>query len=312
MLLLQRGIRRGVVTLLRERGWWTSLWALTGVVILAQLFLVVWLGVAGVETLLRTQTDLRLQVQDAATDRQTQEFIAAAQALPIVTDVAFITREQALERERTLNPDLLRFLEQFNIQNPFPDTVAVTLRDLSDYEAFSAFVQQPEWRSVVDHAFLSQATDQELQLRQMLRLTDAGRTVAGIFLSLTGGILLFIVVELVRRRAFLRREEVFVERMSGAQEASVVLPFATEAGLLLAIALGLGLVFLVFFLFALPLLVPALADGGAFALLRTHVSALLFRYGPGLIAMQFVLIPLVGFAGAFLGTRGGRMTLAGV
>ena len=310
ILLLKRGVRRGYTTLKRERGWATSLWALLGVVVLMQVFLVMWLGVQGVDSLLRTQTDLRLQVKEAATDHDVQQLLISIKALPGISTVEYITREQAYERERAANPDLIRFLEQFKIQNPFPDTVSVTLKNLSYYNQFLTFLKQPDWRTVVDPAFLSQATDQEQGLRQMLRLTDAGQSVATLFLFLTGGILLFVVVELVRRRAFLRREEVFVERMSGAQEASVVLPFATEATILLVTALLLSLACVLLFLLAFPLLIPALGDSGTFGELKAEVGSMMVSTGPTLFLIELVLAPLAGFAGAYLGTRGGRGSLA--
>ena len=144
----------------------------------------------------------------------------------------------------------------------------------------------------------------------MLHFTDAGRSLAGLVLLLTGGILLFIVIELVRRRAFLRKEEVFVERMSGAQEASVILPFATEASVLLFVALLLSLGCLLLFLVLLPQLVPSLTDAGIFGPLRTEISRLVLLYGPTLFVIELLATPGVGLVGAFLGTRGGRGSLA--
>ncbi len=308
-LLLKRGMRRGLATLKRERGWGTSLGALVGVALLVQLFLVLCLGVRGVDGLLRTQTDLRLQVNDGITDRTVQEFLVAARAHPDVERVQYITREQAYERERRANPDLVAFLEQFKIQNPFPDTVAVTLRSLSGYDRFAAFVKGEQWQKVIDPTFLSQTSGQENELRKMLRLTDAGQSLSLLVLFLTGCILLFIVIELVRRRAFLRKEEVFVERMSGAREASVVVPFATEATVLLITALFLSLGCLFIILLLLPTLVPALADLGTFGPLRAEIGRLITLYGPMLFLLELLLAPAVGFVGAFLGTRGGRGSL---
>lgn len=312
VLLVKRGIRRGLLTLRRERGWATSLWALLGVVLLAQVFLIVAISVQGIQTLLRTQTDLRLQVQEDATDRQVQEFLVAVRQLPYVSDVTYVPREQALQRERVANPDLVVFLEQLKIDNPFPDTISVTMRDLAAYDEFSAFIKQPQWRAVTDPAFLSQATSQEQELRSMLRLTAAGRSLTLLFLALTGGVLLFIIVELVRRRAFLRREEVFVERMSGAHEASVVLPFATEATVLLCAALLLSVAFLVLLVPGLPWIVPALGEAGVLEELRKEAGGLIATYGPGVFLIQLLLVPLVGFVGAYLGTRGQKLTLASV
>lgn len=312
VLLIKRGIRRGILTLRRERGWAMSLWALMGVVLLAQVFFVAAIGIEGIQTLLRTQTDLRLQVQDDATDRQIQEFLVAARALSYVSDIAYIPREQTFERERMTNPDLAAFLEQLKIENPFPDMIRVTTRDLAAYEGLSTFVQQAQWNTVIDPAFLSQATSQEQELQAMLRLTESGRSLTLLFLALTGGILLFIIVELVRRRAFLRREEVFVERMSGAREASVILPFAAEAALLLTAAVVLSGAALFLLLPALPLLVPSLGEGGVLEELRKEVRGLIAAYGPGLFLLQLLLAPLAGFVGAYLGTRGQKLTLTSV
>ncbi len=309
ILLCKRGLRRGFLTLGRERGWGGSLGALTGVVMLVELFLVAWMGVIGLETMLRTQADLRVQVRSGATDRQVQEFMIAARALPFISHTSLITREQALERERMANPDLVRSLEQANIQNPFPDTVSITLLNFSDADALSAFVKEQQWQSIIDPASLLQTAAERSRLQDMLDLASTGRIVAILLVSLTAAILFFVVVELVRRRAFLRKEEVFVERMSGAQEASVVLPFATEASVLMVLALVIGLACLTLFLLALPSIVPALADDGVFAALRDQTGALLMRYGPVLIVLQFLLIPVMGFGGAVLGTRGGRVGL---
>lgn len=311
-LLLKRGMRRGLLTLRRERGWGTSVGALVGVVLLLQLTFLLSAGVQGADRLLRAQTDLRLPIREGVADAAVQQFLIALRSFPDVETVEYVTREKALERQRAENPDLVVFLDQFKLDNPFPDTVGVTLRSLSSYDAFVRFVREPQWQAVVDPAFLSQSTDQERALRHMLRVTDAGRSLAGVFLGVTTVILLCTVIELVRRRASSRREEVFIERMSGAQEASLVVPFATEASVLLLCALLLGAVLAGFILYELPTLIPALAEGGTFDALREQVAHVIAVRGPLFFLVELFLIPAVGFLGAYLGTRGERMTMASV
>lgn len=296
-------MRRGVLTLLRERGYGATLLALFGVVLLMQLLLVTALGVRGVHNLLQSRLDLRLQVQETAADQSVQEFLVAVRQLPYVSQVTYITREQAYELERKRNPDLVAFLEQFKIQNPFPDTVAVSLKSLSDYDTFAQFSRQPQWRAVVDPRFLSQATDQEKEVHELLSLTDAGGALALFFLALIAGILLFVLIELVRRRALQRSEEIFVERLVGAQEFSVLVPFATEAALLLLGAAVLSALFAALLLLLLPSVIPALSPGGPFAALQAEMQRLLPFALPPLLIGELLFVPAISVLGAFLGMR---------
>lgn len=302
-ILLSRGVRRGLLTLSRERGWWATLVTLFGILLLLQLLVVAVIGVRGTHALLQSRLDLRLQIQETAADPDIQQFLVSARDLPYVSHVTYITKEQAYEQERTHSPDLVAFLEQFHIQNPFPDTVAVTLRNLKDYDTFATFAKQEQWRTVVDPRFLSQATDQEQEVHQMLRLTEAGGILIGFFLALIACVLLFILIELVRRRALIRREEIFVERLVGAHELSVLVPFATEAALLVMGAVVLSAAFVCGLLFILPLAIPALGPTGPFRELNAQLSSLLPLWLPLVFALELLAAPVLSFLGAYLGMR---------
>jgi cell division transport system permease protein len=303
-----------MLTLWRERGWWTTVGALFGVMLLGQLLFLASIGVEAMHRLLQTQLDLRLQVQEMATDQDVQEFIVALRELPYVQRVEYVTREQAYARERQRNPELVNFLEEFKIQNPFPDTIAVTLHSLKDYDAFAAFTRQPEWARVADPAFLSQATDQERDVRQLLRLTEAGAALVLGFLGIILFILLFVLMELVRRRALLRREEIVVERLVGAHQLSVLIPFATEAALLLLCAFLLSILVVLSFGAAIPFLVPFIGSE-QLAALRGEGAAVAAAWIPAALPAALLAIPLFALAGAYLGMRPqmrkGRIVLGG-
>jgi cell division protein FtsX len=302
-LILRRGTRRGVVTLLRERGWGTTLSTLLGVTLLLQLLLLIGLGIQGIDHLLRAQTDLRLEIQEGATDDGVQEFFAAVKQLPYVEDARYITKEQAYEMERRRDPELVQFLEEFKLRNPFPDTISVTLKSLNDYEQFASFSRGEQWADVVNPAFLSQVTDQESQVYELLHLTNASRSLVLFFFALVSGVLLFVLMELVRRRSLARSEEIVVERLVGAHDLAVLLPFATEAAILLALSVVLSSVLLVLFLFVLPIIVPALSVEGVFSALRAEMAPLLLAFLPLFFLLELLLVPAVSFAGAWFGMR---------
>ncbi|MBI1812454.1 hypothetical protein HY285_00650 [Candidatus Peregrinibacteria bacterium] len=296
-LLWTRGIRRGVVSLRRDPAWGTMLAVLAGILFLTQLFLLLAVSGQGVEQLLRSRTELRLGLRPGANDQQIHAFFSAVHALPSVERARYVTSEQAYENERKRDPDLVAFLEQMKIPNPFPDTIAVTLRSLSDYASFSAFIRQAQWSGVVDPTFLTTMTDQESQILSLIAVTRSVEALVGIFLGVTVVIVVFVLIALVRERSLRRREEIILERLSGAQDLSLMLPFVIESTLLLVLGLLLGTALLIIFVLLLPLLVPALAPGGPFSPLRDTITSLLSQLAPFGIPLELLILPILAFIG---------------
>jgi cell division protein FtsX len=302
-LLLRRGIRRGISSVRRDRAHGSTIVLLTGIFILMQMLLLLGIGLSVVADTLRTNMDIRLELRQGATDRSAQEFMAALKARPDVQRAAFITREQAYELERRRHPDLIAFLDRFNIQNPFHDTIAVTLGTLDAYDAFVAFIKQPAWQTVVDAQFLTQAGEQEEEVRAMLQITNASAMVNQLFIALAFLVLLSALVEFARRRVMHRSDEIFVERMSGAPELSVIVPFATEAAILLGISVVLSGIIVILFLFAIPLLLSLFSASPVYAETMQIMAHATLTRGPIFLVIELLAVPLMAFTGVFLATQ---------
>ena len=302
-MVIQRGIVRGVTTLLRERQWLTALGALLGVFILVQLLVLVLTGLEGVQSVLRNRTDLRLEIHASAGDADIQEFFSALTELPFVRETVYITKEKAYQETRMSDPELIAFLEEFHIVNPFNDTIGVTLTSLEDYDQFSSFVQKERWKAVVNPTFLSQITDQEKQVFALLAVTRAGRSLTVLILLIACVSLVFITTELIRRRALNRADEVLIERLVGASTLSIAVPFVTEAVLLLLTAVAVSALLLAGFIVALPTLVPALGSQGALGPLQSEIAPLLSSMVPMFVLGEILLIPVMAMCGAWLGIR---------
>jgi len=303
MVLWKRGIMRGITAMKRERHWLAAFGALAGVLTLLQLLVFGSLAIQSMQSAVRDRADLRLEILQDASDQQIREFTAALQQMEQVKEIQFITKEQSYERAKTRDGELVAFLEKFGMDNPFPDTVSVTLRSLSDYDAFAEYIQQEQWKKVVDPTFLTKATDQEAQAHELLSLTRAGGSLTGLFLVIAGGVLTFIVTELVRRRAQDRGEEVLIERLVGAHPLTVFLPFATEATILLWIATVVSAVALILLLTILPLFVPAFQPSGLLAAIGENLTLSARSTLPILFAVELLLAPLLAGLGAYLGIR---------
>lgn len=300
---IRRGMRRGVRAAFHERRMGAAL-TLFSVILLFQFLLAALLGVRGVTQLLVARGDLRLEVISSTADTDVQKLYAALRGLPYVDSVAYVSREQALERERTQDPDLVAFLEKYQMQNPFPDSFSMTLLSLDHYDALRAFIEQSPWKSIVHPSFFASVGDQEHRVRSLLQITRAVGMVSGFFLLLAAVALTCIVVELVRRRAQRTARALRLEELLGASVADVLLPFITEVSLLLLLALlaASALVLLSFFL--LPILSNIFAQE-SFVLLRRELWHLLGVLGTPLLLLEVLLAPMLAWGGAVLGLRRG-------
>jgi len=302
-LVLSRGIARGIRTLKREHRWKSALGALFGIFLLLQILVVVLLGLEGLQSMLKSKTDLRIELEPTATTEDVQLFVSELQSLSYVADTKYITREQAYEQARLANPELVTFLEEFNFNNPFNDTISVTLASLDDYRSFASFTEETRWQNIINPAFLSSMTDQEKRVEELLRLTQAGRSLTAIILGITALSLIFITMELARSRALNRSDEVLVERLTGATPLAILTPFVTETILLFAIAFLLSIACIGGLLFSLPMLIPALQMDGVMNELLLSTTPLLFSLLPLLLGIELIAIPIIAILGVWLGIR---------
>jgi cell division protein FtsX len=291
-----------MLLLKREGTWGSTLTLFTAVLVLVQLLVVFLLGVHGVNRLLSSQASLRLEVLPTAQDADIQDFFAAVHADESVSKVEFLTKDEAYAIERTRDPDLVAFLDQYKLDNPFSDTFVVTLASLDSYDAFRQFVEQGRWKSVINPSFLSSVTDQERQVRELLSVTEAIRSVTFVFIFVAFSIVLFVVLELVGRAVRAHDEELFLETMLGASPMSMLLPFIGEMTLLLLGGTLIATVVVVGCIIALPLLMPSLVSEVPFHTFASEMKPLLLRVFPWILVLELFLMPAIAYVGAFLGS----------
>lgn len=301
---LKRGLRRSVHQITRERGWTATLLLLTAVMTLTQLFLVFLLGVNGVGRLLTARAGIQLEVLPAATEADIQALYAELKAQPSVREVTYVTGRQAYERQKARDPDLIAFLEEYKLDNPFPDTFSVTLRSLDDYEEFAALVQNDRWRNVINPSFLSAANNSEREIRSLLQVTEGLRTLSVVLIVTSIVALFFVVVEWVSRNAARRRDELLLEHLLGAPALTVLLPFASEMSILLVAGTLIGTAAVGAFVVLLPVFMPAFALEAPFRMLQSELMPLLFSVFPLLLLAEIAAIPALALAGTVLGVRG--------
>ena len=177
-------------------------------------------GLEFVEQKVQVVADLR----DDAAFADVQALQAEIEAMPVVLEVSYVSREEALRRFREAREaqgeeDFTRFLES----NPLHASLEVRLKDPRSYQTVvEALRADPTVQRVKNIADL---------VERVVAVTSFMRTAGAIVLGVIGLIVLFIVVNTIRLAVVSRAEEIEIMRLVGASDAFIRWPFVFEGAL---------------------------------------------------------------------------------
>jgi cell division transport system permease protein len=160
----------------------------------------------------------------------------------LVTNVQFMSSEQALKKFKIDFPELRQIIDNLKI-NPFPSSFEVSLSEkaLTSNEILGFINEMKNVKGIEDVQF---NRDWVEKMQSFSRLTKA----IGLFL---GGILIlasfFIISNVIKLSVFARKDEIVILRLVGATNTFIKTPFLLE-GMVLGIFGSLIALLLLFFL----------------------------------------------------------------
>jgi len=267
---------------------WQGFWrnaimslAATGTMVLMLLLLsgfwIIRTGLVAALEFTGSKVNVIADLPDTVTDDQARQLEREIEAMPEVTNVDYVTREEALRRFRESRAaqgeeDLTRYLES----NPLHASLEIYLTDPSLYT------------TVRDRLTEEPRIDQPLKDQQSLVsgvntiITILG-TAGTVILIVVGLIALFIIVNTIRLAVFARSEEIEVMRLVGASDSFIRWPFVFEGALVGLLGAVISLVvlaaaaeplgqFMVGFFEVLPIRVAPLARDVTLLVLGTGVG----------------------------------------
>jgi len=160
-------------------------------------------------------------LQPNVTDSQVATLRGELEAMPAVESVAYVTRDQALDRFRaSMEAQGREDLTQFLDSNPLYASMEVKLVDPSRIrEVGDALREDAAVRNVINIEDL---------VERVLTVTNILRTAGTVLLLVVGIICLFIIVNTIRLAVFARSEEIEIMRLVGASDAFIRWPFVFE------------------------------------------------------------------------------------
>jgi cell division transport system permease protein len=192
-------------------------------------------------------------VAPGATDAEIEELRRALIATPNVDAVEFISKEEALARERERNADAYDLLGS----NPLPDAFRVTPVDPDGAAALVSHLAPPagDRAAAGPLGAIDEVRNREEETEKILSATGLVKLVTAALAALLILASIALVANTIRLSIFARRREVEVMRLVGATNWFIRWPFVIE-GVLVGLAggaLSVGLLWLAKVTFVDPL-----------------------------------------------------------
>lgn len=160
-------------------------------------------------------------LQPNVTETQVGTLRLELEGMPAVESVAYVTRDEALDRFRESmaaqgREDLTQYLDS----NPLYASMEVKLVDPSQVRSVGdALRDDPAVRNVINIEDL---------VERVLTVTSILRTAGTVLLVVVGIICLFIIINTIRLAVTARSEEIEIMRLVGASDAFIRWPFVFE------------------------------------------------------------------------------------
>lgn len=160
-------------------------------------------------------------IQPNATETQVEGLRAQLEAMSAVESVAYVNRDEALDRFRaSMEAQGREDLTQYLDSNPLFASLEVKLVDPSQVRSIGdALRDDPAVRNVINIEDL---------VERVLTVTSILRTAGTVLLVVVGIISLFIIVNTIRLAVVARSEEIEIMRLVGASDAFIRWPFVFE------------------------------------------------------------------------------------
>ncbi len=161
-------------------------------------------------------------LKDAANPQDVTVLETAVGQMPQVTEVSYVSKDQALEDFLARHPDEADVINSLPT-NPLPASLQINLRDPNDYLDVATYLRN---QAPVDRVLnIKQTVDQMIAVIGILRAGGIG------VLAVVGLIVLFIIVNTIRLAVVSRADEIEIMRLVGASDAFIRWPFIFEGAL---------------------------------------------------------------------------------
>jgi cell division transport system permease protein len=175
--------------------------------------------------------DISVYLTDTITPNDRNRFMAELKALPDVSRVTYISKDQALSTYRAENKDNIQLLNAISeTDNPLPASFNVEPRDPNKINDIATVINKNENKQL-QSAQPSYSGDRKLAIDRIVSIARffkfTGVAASGVFAIIS----IMIIFNTIRMAIFNRRDEIEIMKLIGATKQYIRGPFLIEASL---------------------------------------------------------------------------------
>lgn len=164
-----------------------------------------------------------------------------------VTEIKHITKDDSLQIIGEKYPQAVGFLQDFDIDNPLPESIEVQTKTLEDQAEIQENLENSEFKDVILSSDVKQVHNQTVEtvVNNLVKVKQFSFQVLLwmiITFIIAGGLIIF---NAIRTTLFSRRQEIQIMQFVGATFKRITMPFVIEGMLLALLAFGLNVVIIV-------------------------------------------------------------------
>ncbi len=194
-------------------------------------------------TQIRGRIDVSIFLKDTITDEQRHKLEKAIREVPIVTDIIYISKDEAkniFEQQNQNDFEQLQALQEIQ-ENPFPASFRVKTSDPNRLQEVSAVAERSEFKNlqsapVSNSGERRQAIDKIANWSRTFEMASLIASVIFVVISV------LIIFNTIRMAIYNRKDEIQIMRLIGANPSFIRGPFIVEAALYGVIASIISLI----------------------------------------------------------------------
>lgn len=194
------------------------------------------------------RVNIIIYLQDDVSFYDAQSLLKILKDMEEIRTATYTSKEEALEIVAKTHSKTAEFLKKFNLNNPLPPSIGITLQKPEDYQKVETFLEKGEYKTLLKNYVANDGSGENAVLSSVAKnMANMSRFVRQIIFWLVlvfvlGGTL--VIMNAVQLTIYMRRQEINIMRLVGATPFFIRLPFIFEGILYSFFAVITGFLFL--------------------------------------------------------------------
>jgi len=187
--------------------------------------------------------DINIEIVDGAESYSVEAFIKTLKSNPKIKEVVYISKDEALKKFGNKYPNVITFLDRNNLDNPLPDSLRVVTQSLADNNKIIAFLEEPQFSSLVDQEKLLKNAEQKQRNEKILAITTSIKNTSLWLILIFALVGVMIIFNSINIKIHTHEKEIQIMKLVGAKYSFIRAGFVMEGIIFALLALVISLIF---------------------------------------------------------------------